>query len=160
MLPAVSRCDFYVKNAEISRISYVKIADQKLRDLPMKPTTPVLFSHLGHAGHSTPFGRLRFPRVPRFLFCFLICKQITVIWLHKAKPFKECNEKEALERKTVCVRDGPDAQRLTGLRWPRFTFWGLFLKIYLYFRNQVQPNSLFPIQKTWTNMACPDIDVP
>ena len=28
---AVSRCDFYVKIAEISRISYVKIADKNLR---------------------------------------------------------------------------------------------------------------------------------
>ena len=30
------------------------------------------------------------------------------------------------EREAVCVRDGPDAQRLTALRWPRFTFGGCF----------------------------------
>ena len=84
---------------------------------------PGLVSVPGHIGHLAPFGRLRFPACRGF-FCFLINK--TVIWLHKGMPFNECNEKEALERKTVCVRDGPDAQRLTALRWPRFPFWGCF----------------------------------
>ena len=35
-LLAVSKCDFYVKIAEISRISYVKIADQNLGDLTLE----------------------------------------------------------------------------------------------------------------------------
>ena len=88
---------------------------------------PGLVSVPGHIGHLAPFGRLRFPACRGF-FCFLINK--TVIWLHKGMPFNVCNEKEALERKTVCVRDGPDAQRLTALRWPRFPFWGLFWNDY------------------------------
>ena len=119
---------FLRKNCGDSRISYVKIADQNLERFQDETDHPGLVFPPRTRRSLDALWPPSFPRVPRFLFCFLINK--TVIWLHKGMPFNECNEKEALERKTVCVRDGPDAQRLTALRWPRFPFWGLFWNDY------------------------------
>ena len=112
----------------------------KLRDLPMKSTTPVMFSHLGHAGHSAPFGRLRFPRVPRFLFLVLINK--TVIWWFIQRTVrKEANHRVRKERTREHVRERR-ARRVS-------RFGGCVLKY--------EHNSLFPIQKHGQTLTCPDI---
>ena len=62
---AVSRCDFYVKIAEISRISYVKIADQNWGNLTLEMTRrDTERTRRGHGEDAQRLAALRWPRFP------------------------------------------------------------------------------------------------
>ena len=114
MLTAVSRCDFYVK-----------IADQNLERFQDETDHPGL---VFPPRTRRSLDALRPPSFsPRAAVSFLFFnKQLSKRTVRK----EEDHGMRKKEREAVCVRDGPDAQRLTALRWPRFPFWGLFWNDY------------------------------